>query len=266
MSAIRRLVLASLAGLALLPAAAAAAPRPAADPATRTLHRPTVITRPGLYTVGFEIAVGAGETAVRIVADDVTLDLGGRTLSGPGGPGSIGIEVDGARNVRIRNGALSGFGIGVLVEQAVNVVVAGLQITGTDAGGSPPDVEIGILLVDSRAVSLLDNQVSDTFLGIFVRGEQSGGNRITGNTLVGGAHGELAICYNPAPGQSVGGPDGDLVDGNLVSHFNRGIALSADSTANVVRNNTLVTFGDPIQEASPGANLIADNAVVALAP
>ena len=246
--------------------AAAAAPAPTTSPVTRTLHHPTVITRPGLYTVGSEFAVGDGKTAIRVRSDNVTLDLGGRTLSGPGGPGTIGVAVERVDNVSVTNGALVGFGIGVMLSEVINARVSGLQIHGEDLGGAPPDVEIGILLVDSRGVAVVDNVITNTFLGIFVRGEDSGGNRIAGNTLTGGDHGELGICYNPAPDASAGGPSGDLVYGNLVSRFATGIAFSADSRSNVVRGNTLATFDTAIAETTAGSNELVDNVETDLTP
>ncbi|HEV8628805.1 MAG TPA: NosD domain-containing protein [Thermoanaerobaculia bacterium] len=268
MTAIRRLGLACSLALALLPASAAAAdpPRPVIAAATRILQHATLITKPGLYTLGSDFAVGAGEKAIVVQADDVTIDLGGRTLSGPGGPGTVGIEVDGARNVGIRNGSLVSFGVGVLLQNVVNARLEGLRIDGEDLGGAPPNIEIGILLIDSRGVVVTDNQITETFLGIFVRGAGSGGNRIAGNTLAGGEHGQLGICYNPAPGASAGGPSGDLVYANLVSRFQTGIALSADSRSNVLRENTLATFATGVADASAGGNALVDNVTSKLAP
>ena len=108
--------------------------------------------------------------------------------------------------------------------------------------------------------------ITETFLGVFVRGEGSGGNRIADNLLTGGDHGELGICYNPAAGETTGGPSGDLVYGNVVSRFRRGVALSADSTGNVVRENTLAYFDLAIEEAVAGANLLVDNDMVEITP
>ena len=268
MTAIRRLGLACSLALALLPASAVAAgpPRPVVAAASRTLQHATVITKPGLYTVGSDFAVGAGEKAIVVQADHVTIDLGGRTLSGPGGPGTVGIEVDGVRNVGIRNGSLADFGVGVLLQGVVNARVEGLRIDGEDLGGTPPNIEIGILLIDSRGVVVTDNQVTETFLGVFVRGAGSGGNRIAGNTLVGGDNGQLGICYNPAPGASSGGPSGDLVYANLVSRFKVGISMSTDSRANAVRENTLAAFVTGFAEASPGSNEAVDNVITKPAP
>jgi nitrous oxidase accessory protein NosD len=248
----------------LLPAAAAGQATAEVATPPRQIHGPTVIDRAGVYVLARNFRSKGTGVAIAVRASNVTLDLGGRTVSGPGSKQGTGISVEGATNVRIAGGSLRGFGIGIQVIDATNVRVADVQIDGQDLGGTPPDVEVGILILDSRGVVVEDTLVSDTFLGIFVRGEGSGANRIAGNTLAGGGNGELGICYNPAPDSSTGGPAGDLVYGNHVSHFNRGIALSADSVANVVRGNSIASRGAAIEEATAGSNVIADNATVVL--
>src|SRR5687767_15493083 len=52
---------------------------------------------------------------------------------------------------------------------------------------------------------------TEVFLGVFVRGGGSGGNRIAGNTITGGEDGQLGICYNPTDTGGSAGPAGDLV-------------------------------------------------------
>jgi len=223
------------------------------------LRRPTVITRPGSYVVEKDIVAGSAAAAIEIHANDVTLDLAGHRLVGPGRRQGSGIAVLGASNVRIFNGHVKRFGIGVRAEEATSLVVEGLQIDGLDSGGAPPDVEVGILLVDTRGARIERNVITDVFLGIFVRGAGSGGNFIRENLVTGADHGELGVCYNPAPGQSSGGPHGDLVYLNVVSRFRRGVAMSADSTGNVVRENTVAYFDLAIEETTPGSNVISDN-------
>ena len=72
--------------------------------------------------------------------------------------------------MRVFNGDLRRLGVGVALDGATNAVIEGLQIDGQDSGGTPPDVEIGILLVDTRGARVERNVITDTFLGIFVRG------------------------------------------------------------------------------------------------
>jgi len=250
-----RILVAALVACLSLALTAAAAP----GPAVRMIRHPTVITQPGSYLVADDILTHDDSPAITIETNEVSLDLGGHRLVGPPGRIGVGVAVMGATDVRIHNGSIARFGIGVLLNGAKNAIVENLQIDGVDSGGAPPDIEIGILLLATRGARIADNVITDTFLGIFVRGDGSGGNRIEGNLLTAGDQGELGICYNPAPGASSGGPHGDLVTGNVVSRFRRGLSLSTDSSGNVVRGNTLAYVDLAIQEGTPGANLVEEN-------
>ncbi len=221
------------------------------------IDHPMTITEPGSYRLVADISVGDAAAFV-VQSDGVTLDLGGYTITGPGQLQGMGIVVDGAKNVKITNGHIQDVGLGVFLNESRNVVVSQLQIDGQDLGGTPPAVEIGVMLINTRGARIVGNQITQTFLGIFVRGEASGGNLVADNVVTGGDNGELAICYNPAPNET-GGPDGDLVTGNVISRFRRGLSLSDGSAGNIVRDNTIAYFDLSIQEAVGGANLVEDN-------
>ena len=251
-----KILAATVAFLLVTVALPAAAQNP---PAVRMIHGPTVITQSGSYVVTRDIITHDGQPAIAIQTNEVSLDLGGHRLVGPPGRIGAGVAVNGATDVHIHNGFIARYQVGVLLDNAKNVVVENLQIDGVDSGGAPPDVEIGILLLDTRGARIVDNVITDTFLGIFVRGDGSGGNYIADNLLTAGDQGELGICYNPAPGATSGGPHGDLVTGNVVSRFRRSLSLSPDSSGNVVRGNTLAYIDIPIQEATAGSNLVIDN-------
>lgn len=225
-----------------------------------------VITRPGSYQLlgGFQATDAA--PAIRIAAEGVTLDLGGFTVTGPGGKKGVGLLVEGASNVRVANGAFAAFGLGVQVAGSANVSLTGLRIAGQDLGGTPPDIEIGVMVLNSRGVVLESSTITRTFLGIFVRGAGSGGNRIEGNTLSAGANGGLGICYNPAPGLA-DGPQGDLVTRNLVSRYGKGIQTSPASAGNVFRDNVVAHTGPvAIEEMTGGSNAFSGNIVQQITP
>lgn len=225
-----------------------------------------VITRPGSYQLLGGFVGTDAAPAIRIAADGVTLDLGGFTITGPGGKKGTGLLVEGSSNVRVTNGALAGFGLGVQVDGSANVMLSGLRIAGRDLGGAPPDIEIGVMILNSRGVVLTSSTITETFLGVFVRGGGSGGNRIEGNTLTAGANGGLGICYNPAPGLS-DGPQGDLVAANLVSRYGKGIQTSPASVGNVFRDNVVAHTGAvAIEEMAAGTNVFAGNTVQQIAP
>ena len=217
------------------------------------------ITRPGSYRLGHNVRLASAGSAVVISSSGVSLDLGGYALIGPGGAAGIGVLVQGGHDVSVRNRTILSFGFGVQVVNAFNVKIQGLQIAGEDAGGPPPG-EVGIMIVNSRGVEAFRNVISRVFLGIFVRGGGSGGNRIAENTLAAGAQGQLGICYNPDGLGTPAGPSGDLVYNNLVSGFNVGIQTSTQTAGNIFRENDLAFRQVGVQElSSPGANVFAEN-------
>jgi len=222
---------------------------------------PTVINRSGSYVLHRNITLNRPGTAIMIVASNVSLDLNGHTLAGPGGKQGTGIRVVNVGGVHVHNGIVSRFGTGVEVTGSHNVRLDGLQINGEDGGGPPPG-EVGILIMNSRAVVAEKNLISRTFLGIFVRGGGSGGSRIAQNTLAGGANGQLGICYNPDGSGNPDGPTGDLVYNNLVSRFQVGIQTSADTSGNIFRENDIAYVQQAIQEITPGSNVFEGNTTV----
>lgn len=224
-----------------------------------------VISRPGAYFLRRGIVLRDAGEAILITASNVSLDLSGQSLTGPGGKLGVGVRVQGASGVRVHGGLISRFGTGVQIADSRNVRIEGLQIRGEDAGGPPPG-EIGVLIVNSRGVVVERNVVSDTFLGVFVRGGGSGGNRIANNTLTGGTNGQIGICYNPDGSGDPTGPSGDLVYNNLSSRWNVGIQTSSGTSGNVFRENVLAYFQVGFQEVGANQNLLEDNASVTIAP
>lgn len=105
-------------------------PKPVAAPTSiinpQALAKGTVvINTPGLYRLGGNAIAGylaSGEPLIRVTADNVTLDLGGHTISMSASATSAanaGIEIRGASNVTISNGSfreLSGPGIYVVCD------------------------------------------------------------------------------------------------------------------------------------------------------
>ena len=257
LSIARAAVLAAAAGLLSQPANAQAGVRP--------INGPTVIREPGSYVLTRSFSLEKAGSAIVIAADHVTVNLNGHTLSGPGGKQGVGVLVEGASGAHVFGGIVTRFGIGVEVRDANNVRIDGLHIHGEDAGGPPPG-EVGLMILNSRAVFVERNVISRTFLGIFVRGGGSGGNRIAENTLTGDGAGQLAICYNPDNVDPDAGPSGDLVYNNLASRWNVGIQTSTGSFGNVFRENDIAYFQTAISELGPGQNVFEENTTVAIQP
>jgi hypothetical protein len=197
------------------------------------------IDSPGSYVLIRDLTINsASDSAIRITASGVTLDMNGYQISGPGVNAGVGITIGGAGGVKVTNGSFAGLGMGVVVMNSNNVSLSGLQIRGQDVAVMAPPPEVGIMIVHSKAVTVENNVISNVGLGVFVRGGRSGGNRIVNNTITAGMNGLLAVCYNPAPDDD-NGPRGDLIDDNLMSGFGTGLSFSSGSLNNVVKNNTI---------------------------
>lgn len=71
---------------------------------------PCTISSPGFYYITKDLSCVAGSHGITITADNVTLDLMGFSLTGPGGEGNYdGIYMDSRANVEIRNGSVLSF-------------------------------------------------------------------------------------------------------------------------------------------------------------
>jgi parallel beta-helix repeat protein len=231
----------------------------------RPVTKPMTITESGSYVLLRDIRLAESGTAIVIAADNVSLNLNGHAVVGPGNKQGVGIGIEGVNSISVHNGTIAGFGTGISVASAHDVRAENLQIRGEDGGGPPPG-EVGVLVLNSRGVVLRDNTISRTFLGVFVRGGGSGGNRIAGNTVVGGQNGQLGICYNPDGSSNLAGPKGDLVYNNLVSRFNIGIQTSVQTLGNIFRENNIAFFQQAVQELTAGSNVFEDNTSIAITP
>jgi hypothetical protein len=77
-----------------------------------TTSFPIVINQPGSYLLTADLTVSSpGVNAIEIQADNVTLDLGGHSIAGPGSSeGSFGVSASARTGVTVRNGTVAGFG------------------------------------------------------------------------------------------------------------------------------------------------------------
>jgi hypothetical protein len=93
-----------------------------------------IINAPGSYYLSGNLTGVSGKHGIAINADGVTLDLNGFALIGPAGSFN-GISVPGARrNLRIHNGAASGWAIGIDCMNATNSQFDHLRVSQNLAG------------------------------------------------------------------------------------------------------------------------------------
>jgi parallel beta-helix repeat protein len=180
-----------------------------------------VIDRSGSYYLTADVTgVEPSKHAVRVDANDVTIDLMGYSLVGPGSGTGSGIYMDGRRNVEIRNGTVRSF--------------AGSGVYEADSGG--------------RNHRLINVRVfSNGMLGVFLNGEghlvrdctaaandstgvyAGSASTLTGNTIYqndgyGISAGASTITGNTITGNDDAGilaSDRSLVAGNTISGNNQ---------------------------------------------
>jgi len=126
---------------------------------------PFTITKPGVYVIKsdfvFKPATG-NAIAVAATAYDVTIDLGGHTLSNSAPAAntnsSVGILISGSGTLVIRNGALHGFSTGVSTTGAnaneKSILIDGITCTGCGYSG--------IMLLNSSDATIRNCLIQDT--------------------------------------------------------------------------------------------------------
>ena len=222
----------------------------------------TTIDAPGNYLLLNDISTGGPSPALTITSSGVTLDLNGHQITGPGGNRETGIMIDGASGVKVSNGYLAYLGFAVVVNNSSNVVLRDLHIRGQGVAITAPPPEVGIMIAQSKNVCVEKNVIYNVGLGVFVRGGQSWGNRIEGNTITANTNGIFGLCYNPTPDDPEG-PRGDLVQNNLITGFNVGIQVVPTAVSNVFRDN-VIAFITSAMELGSTTNQDIDNVGVQL--
>jgi nitrous oxidase accessory protein NosD len=267
----RQSLFALFATIAILFAGICSTPALAQAPAS---SQPLVISRPGVYVLNRDIRVPNGD-AITINTSNVTLDLNGRSVSTETAGTGRGIVIASGNGqisgVSVKGGKVGSFAMNVFAENTANLKIDHLQIVGADLAAQSGPGEIGILLVSTRGAAVTHNLITNVGLGIFIRGSLSGGNRISENTLVGGANTPrpLGMCWNPLAGQpsDAPGPKGDLVYNNHVSQFNTGISFSTGSIGNIIQENTIAFINAAFSPATSAVtNVLVDNTTIQVAP
>ena len=223
---LRHLAIIPLAFL-LLPAAAVAD--------CRTIDRlPTEIRDPGCHrlTTSAELQLASG-AAIRILADDVVLDLDGHGIVNTQGSSNtaVGVMAYERSNIVVRNGSIRGFQTGVALGVS------------TPAGWS-----FGGYTVENLQL------YGSTLFGIDVRGFglTVRGNRVarTGGSSARGRIGEGHAIY--AQGNLVSIVDNDVLGVTGNSSDTWGITVAGTNTAVVERNRVMSTgFGIVVDQSAP---------------
>jgi len=96
---------------------------------------PITINEPGSYVLTSNLMVTTGN-AININADNVTLDLNGHGIYGPGTGTGYGISAVNRYNITIKNGIVRGFYFGIYLDNDDNHQGAGHRIEGIQASNN----------------------------------------------------------------------------------------------------------------------------------
>ncbi len=184
-----------------------------------------------------------------ITGDNVVLDLGGHTISGPG-PGRrswplpnfdiAGIVVHG-NNVTVRSGTIESTGIGLLAEGAKGGSFIDLRTVGN---------YYGIYLFEGGGHLVESNAVRDNVYGLHL--QKSNLNRLIGNDLSAQTH------HSPGGyGLYLYTSHDNRIEGNTVQeNLNWGLWFSDSAGNTIVRNN--IIGNDPQVSDDTGGNIYYD--------
>jgi hypothetical protein len=215
-------------------------------------------------TADLACPTGTG-TALTINAADITLDLGGHTISGD--PFEVGIMVNGFSGITIQNGTISGFNDGIFLIDSDNTLVEHLTINNLTVDDWNHFV-FGVHIVDSQNVIVRNMQFE------FLRAPHkeavdvfSSDVAVSQIAVVGGGAGvsfSFAGTCDPLNGPS----NGSVSDSTFTDIYVAGVWISCSSDLLIERNTFGVTpdgdsmMGiqlDPVIEDAVTGTLIRDN-------
>ena len=176
-----------------------------------------------------------------IGADNVTLDLGRRTVDGVGT--GVGIRLAGHRGVKVTGGTVREFGGGLALDDADGARVSGLQVTG----------------IAGRGIDLANGSDGNDFTAVDSSGNRTGfavtestGNRLRLSTLSGNAVTGVLVLRSTKT----------KVQGNrVVDNAGNGIAFVEGSTANEASANVVRGSVTSLWIDTSDRNVFALNAV-----
>lgn len=168
--------------------------------AVTNIDKCQTLSKSGSYKLTQDLTANGNDCFV-ITASNVTLDLGGHTLSGPRAGAQMGV-IDSSRSpvknqfgIRVRNGAIEGFWRGVYLRVTHGAVIENLRVSeNTDVG----------IYAGPGAVIRKNTVTANAYYAIYTgRGSLVTANTVEGNGVGAGSPGILAAV-------------GSIIDGNAV--------------------------------------------------
>ena len=171
---------------------------------TEITSLPYTISSSGSYYLGGDLSsTGVGIT---VNADNVTIDLMGFTITGPGSGSDNGIYIGGRSNVEIRNGTVTDFGAsgiassGAELIQAINIRSisnswAGILLSGTGNriinSTAAYNANAGLYLNNGGTI-INSTAYNNQFIGIYLSGN---GGTVIGNTAYSNQNNGISVGW-----------------------------------------------------------------------
>ncbi len=233
------------------PVAASASATPATSPTqTYPTHQGTCAMRVSeSFTLANDMSC-SGDGMV-IVADNITIDLGGHTLTGPGmGPqtwplpqlDSVGVRVGGHTGVTIRNGKTTAFSTGIYF---IDMVSSSIESVTTLRN------RFGFYIHASQKITVKDSDVEFNIYGLHL---QNSDDCVLVNNLL------ARQTYNSPGGYGLylyASSRNRVTDNTIDSNINWGIWFS-DAKENVIFHNNVVGNNPPVSDNTEGSNVWYD--------
>ena len=191
---------------------------------TKITSLPYTINNPGFYYLGGNLTLDSG-SSITVNSDNVTIDLMGFCLSG--NAGGYGIEMQGRKNVEIRNGVVRNWYIGIYSTDSASSGHRAINIRAEDNS-------FGILFSGSGCLVKGCTALNNTQYGIYLTGVGTISNNVVNNCQVGincqggSVIGNTVTCNNGQTGFILSTLTSNpiLMDQNTVSgvgtHYNGG--------------------------------------------
>jgi hypothetical protein len=199
---------------------------------------PYTISTPGCYYLNGNLSY-AGGNGITIASSDVTLDLMGFTLTGPGDANNGILIPDGTNNVEIRNGTVTYWDFGISSLGGVGHRVLNIRAERNRSGVSLSGT--GHVIQSCRATAGLVS-----FIGLHVQAGGRISGCVTENFGQDGINGNGIISDNVVIGPGLGSigyggiwaGSASLIKGNYVNNATRGIHCFGPAS---VIGNTVIT-------------------------
>jgi len=186
---------------------------------------PYVISTPDTsYRLTGSLSVPASSDGIDVTAPNVSIDLNGFSVVGPGASSAIGINASGESDVTVENGMVTGFTSGTGIDVGSTSIVRNIH---ADSNGT------GILVGGTYTVIQGCTVNSNGTTGILVN---AAGSVVSGNTVNGNSNGINASAASSA-----------LIIGNTITNnTNDGLLGSSTSVGyreNLLSGNSNATIG-----------------------